>query len=119
MNFIRRCRTGVPTSMAARSITGSGSQLEVAKTVRAILPDTHPLFVRISSTDWKEGGWTLDDSVKLSEHLRGVGVDLVDASSGGVVPDAKIIARAGFSGPVRGTDPAGSRYFDRSGWAHH
>ncbi len=64
--------------------------LEVAKTVRAILPDKNPLFVRISSTDWKEGGWTLDNSVTLAEHLRGVGVDLVDASSGGVVPDAKV-----------------------------
>jgi 2,4-dienoyl-CoA reductase-like NADH-dependent reductase (Old Yellow Enzyme family) len=64
--------------------------LDVAKTVRAILSDKHALFVRISSTDWKEGGWTLDDSVKLAEHLRGVGVDLIDASSGGVVPDAKI-----------------------------
>ena len=64
--------------------------LDVAKTVRAILPDKNPLFVRISSSDWKEGGWTLDDSVKLAEHLRGAGVDLIDASSGGLVPDAKI-----------------------------
>src|SRR5579863_4780151 len=64
--------------------------LEVAKTVRAILSDKNPLFVRISSTDWKENGWTLDDSVKLAEHLRGIGVDLIDCSSAGLVPDAKI-----------------------------
>jgi 2,4-dienoyl-CoA reductase-like NADH-dependent reductase (Old Yellow Enzyme family) len=73
--------------------------LEVAQTVRAILPDKHPLFVRISSSDWKEGGWTLDDSVKLSEHLRGMGVDLIDASSGGIVPDAKIKIGPAFQVP--------------------
>src|SRR5262249_40576921 len=48
--------------------------VEVAKTMRAILSDNNPLFVRISSTDWKENGWTLDDSVKMAEHLRSVGV---------------------------------------------
>lgn len=73
--------------------------VEVAKTVRAILPDKHPLFVRISSTDWKEGGWTLDDSVRLSAHLRGLGVDLIDASSGGNVPDAKIKLGPAYQAP--------------------
>jgi 2,4-dienoyl-CoA reductase-like NADH-dependent reductase (Old Yellow Enzyme family) len=73
--------------------------LEVAKTVRAILPDKNPLFVRISSTDWKEGGWTLDDSVRLAEHLRGVGVDLIDASSGGLVPNAKIKVGPAYQAP--------------------
>jgi len=61
--------------------------LEVAEAVRGILPDGLPLFVRISSTDWKEGGWTLDDSVKLAEALRNRGVDLIDCHS-----------RSGFGG---------------------
>ena len=73
--------------------------VEVAKTVRAILSDHNPLFVRISSTDWKENGWTLDDSVKLGEHLRGVGVDLIDCSSGGLVPDAKIKVGPAYQAP--------------------
>jgi 2,4-dienoyl-CoA reductase-like NADH-dependent reductase (Old Yellow Enzyme family) len=73
--------------------------LEVAKTVRAILSDENPLFVRISSTDWKENGWTVDDSVKLAEHLRGIGVDLIDCSSAGVVPDAKISIGPAYQAP--------------------
>ena len=73
--------------------------VEVAKTVRAVLSDNNPLFVRISSTDWKEDGWTLDDSVKLAEHLRDLGVDLIDCSSGGLVPDAKIAVGPAYQAP--------------------
>ena len=73
--------------------------VEVTKTVRAILSDKGPLFVRISSTDWKENGWTLDDSVKLAQQLRGIGVDLIDCSSGGVVPDAKINVGPAYQAP--------------------
>jgi 2,4-dienoyl-CoA reductase-like NADH-dependent reductase (Old Yellow Enzyme family) len=73
--------------------------LEVAKTVRAILPDKNPLLVRISSTDWKENGWTLDDSVRLAEHLRSIGVDLIDCSSAGLVPDAKITLGPAYQAP--------------------
>jgi len=73
--------------------------LEVVKTVRAVLSDKNPLFVRISSTDWKENGWTLDDSVKLAEHLRGNGVDLIDCSSAGLVPDAKITLGPAYQAP--------------------
>jgi len=63
--------------------------LEVARAVRAAWPADLPLFVRISATDWKEGGWTLDDSVALAARLKEEGVDLIDCSSGGTVPDAK------------------------------
>jgi 2,4-dienoyl-CoA reductase-like NADH-dependent reductase (Old Yellow Enzyme family) len=73
--------------------------LEVAEAVRGILPDGLPLFVRISSTDWKEGGWTLDDSVKLAEALRNRGVDLIDCSSGGLAPDAKVIVGPAYQVP--------------------
>jgi 2,4-dienoyl-CoA reductase-like NADH-dependent reductase (Old Yellow Enzyme family) len=71
--------------------------LQVAKTLRAIVPG--PLFVRISSTDWKEDGWTLDDSVKLAQQLRGLGVDLIDCSSAGLVPDAKIKIGPAYQAP--------------------
>jgi 2,4-dienoyl-CoA reductase-like NADH-dependent reductase (Old Yellow Enzyme family) len=66
--------------------------LEVTDAVRAVWPERLPLFVRISATDWKEGGWTIDDSVVLAARLRSKGVDLIDCSSGGLAVDAKIPA---------------------------
>jgi 2,4-dienoyl-CoA reductase-like NADH-dependent reductase (Old Yellow Enzyme family) len=73
--------------------------LEVTDAVRTVWPERFPLFVRISCTDWKEGGWTLDDSVALASELRGRKVDLIDCSSGAMVPDAKIPAAPGFQVP--------------------
>ncbi|HEX8710742.1 MAG TPA: NADH:flavin oxidoreductase/NADH oxidase [Terracidiphilus sp.] len=73
--------------------------LEVAEAVRSAWPEHLPLFVRISATDWAEGGWTAEDSVELARRLRGCGVDLVDASSGGMVPNAKIPVAPGFQAP--------------------
>jgi 2,4-dienoyl-CoA reductase-like NADH-dependent reductase (Old Yellow Enzyme family) len=73
--------------------------LEIAQTVRAAWPEHLPLFMRISATDWAEGGWTPDESVKLARQLRDCGVDLVDVSSGGLVPHAKIPAGPGFQVP--------------------
>ena len=70
--------------------------LEVAGAVRAEWPEDLPLLVRISATDWVEGGWNADESVELARMLRGIGVDLVDVSSGGQTPDAKIPAAPGF-----------------------
>ena len=70
--------------------------LEVVDAVRAEWPAHLPLFVRISATDWAEGGWTIDESVQLCRLLREHGVDLVDVSSGGLVPNAKIPAAPGF-----------------------
>ncbi|BFZ59129.1 hypothetical protein YB2330_000132 [Saitoella coloradoensis] len=65
--------------------------LEVAKAVRAVWPENKPLFARLSCSDWvEEGGWTIEDSVKLSELLMKEGVDLIDCSSGGASPDQKI-----------------------------
>jgi 2,4-dienoyl-CoA reductase-like NADH-dependent reductase (Old Yellow Enzyme family) len=57
--------------------------LRVVESVRAVVPDTTPLLVRISATDWVEGGWSVDDSLALARLLREAGVDLVDVSSGG------------------------------------
>jgi 2,4-dienoyl-CoA reductase-like NADH-dependent reductase (Old Yellow Enzyme family) len=70
--------------------------LEVAEAVRREWPEHLPLFVRISATDWAEGGWDIDESVQLAGLLRGRGVDLVDCSSGGLVADAKIPAAPGY-----------------------
>src|ERR1700689_4064000 len=73
--------------------------LELAEAVRDVEPERFPLFVRISATDWKEGGWNLGDSVLLASELRGRNVDLIDCSSGAMVPDAKIPAAPGFQVP--------------------
>ena len=70
--------------------------LEVVDAVRGEWPAHLPLFVRISATDWVEGGWTLDESVALAKLFREHGVDLVDASSGAMVPYAKIPVGPGF-----------------------
>jgi 2,4-dienoyl-CoA reductase-like NADH-dependent reductase (Old Yellow Enzyme family) len=63
---------------------------EVVMQVRVRWPDTLPIIVRISATDWADGGWTLDDSVRLAQRLKGLGVDLVDCSSGGLVTHQQI-----------------------------
>jgi 2,4-dienoyl-CoA reductase-like NADH-dependent reductase (Old Yellow Enzyme family) len=74
--------------------------LEVVDAVRSEWPDDKPLFVRISSTDWMEGGWGLEDSVKLAQLLKAGGkVDLIDCSSGGVDPRQKIEPKPGYQVP--------------------
>jgi 2,4-dienoyl-CoA reductase-like NADH-dependent reductase (Old Yellow Enzyme family) len=73
--------------------------LEVVSAVRGSWPERAPLFVRISSTDWVEGGWTLDESVELAKCLKKSGVDLVDCSSGGNVPPAQIPVGPGYQTP--------------------
>jgi 2,4-dienoyl-CoA reductase-like NADH-dependent reductase (Old Yellow Enzyme family) len=64
--------------------------LEIIEGMRQIMTDDLPLFVRISATDWVEGGWSMDDSVKLAAILKVRGVDLIDCSSGGNSPAQKI-----------------------------
>jgi 2,4-dienoyl-CoA reductase-like NADH-dependent reductase (Old Yellow Enzyme family) len=72
---------------------------EIVSAVRKEWPDNLPLFIRISATDWKEGGWDLDQSVELAKRLKTLGVDLVDCSSAGLAVDQKIIAGPGFQVP--------------------
>ena len=72
---------------------------EVVEAVRSVWPADYPLFVRISSTDWTEGGWTIADSVALAKQLQPLGVDLMDCSSGGVIPGVAIPARPGYQVP--------------------
>jgi 2,4-dienoyl-CoA reductase-like NADH-dependent reductase (Old Yellow Enzyme family) len=62
--------------------------LEVAAAVREVWPAELPLLVRISATDWVEGGWDLAQSIELARRLRAIGVDLIDCSSGGSSPGA-------------------------------
>jgi 2,4-dienoyl-CoA reductase-like NADH-dependent reductase (Old Yellow Enzyme family) len=73
--------------------------LEVAKKVREIIPTEMPLFVRISATDWKDGGWHIEETVKVARELKAVGVDLIDTSTGGLVHDATIPVAPGFQTP--------------------
>jgi 2,4-dienoyl-CoA reductase-like NADH-dependent reductase (Old Yellow Enzyme family) len=73
--------------------------LRVAERLRARLPQDLPLFVRISATDWAEGGWDVEQSVVLATHLQDLGVDLVDVSSGGMLPKARIPVGKGFQVP--------------------
>jgi 2,4-dienoyl-CoA reductase-like NADH-dependent reductase (Old Yellow Enzyme family) len=73
--------------------------LQVAKVVRDVWPKGLPLFVRISASDWAEGGWDLPQSVRFARHLKDLGVDFIDCSSGGLVPYAKIPVGPGFQVP--------------------
>ena len=73
--------------------------LRVARAVREVWPANQPLFVRISATDWADGGWDIDESVRFAQSLREIGVDLVDCSSGGLVPSARIPVGPGYQVP--------------------
>lgn len=73
--------------------------LRVAEKLRTIIPEHLPLFVRISGTDWVDGGWDIEQSVVLCKQLQERGVDLIDVSSGGTVPDAKIPVARGYQVP--------------------
>jgi 2,4-dienoyl-CoA reductase-like NADH-dependent reductase (Old Yellow Enzyme family) len=70
--------------------------LEVAKAIREVWPASLPLFCRVSATDWVDGGWDLKQTIELSKRLKPLGVDLIDASSGGAVPYAKIPVGPGY-----------------------
>ncbi|MDT7688511.1 MAG: hypothetical protein QOE46_1270 [Acidobacteriota bacterium] len=70
--------------------------LMVTGAVREVWPQSLPLFARISATDWVEGGWDIEQSVQLSRWLQQRGVDLIDCSSGGLVPGARIPVAPGY-----------------------
>jgi 2,4-dienoyl-CoA reductase-like NADH-dependent reductase (Old Yellow Enzyme family) len=73
--------------------------LETTREVREAWPANLPLTVRLSCTDWVDGGWDLEQSIELSKRLKSEGVDLIDCSSGGAVPNAKIKAGPGYQVP--------------------
>ncbi|MBX3097515.1 MAG: NADH:flavin oxidoreductase/NADH oxidase [Fimbriimonadaceae bacterium] len=76
--------------------------VRLVSAVRRVWPDSKPLLVRLSVTDWVEGGWTVDDSAMLGKILSPLGVDLIDCSSGGSVPDATIPVGPGYQVPLAG-----------------
>ena len=73
--------------------------LRVSEAVREAWPARLPLFFRVSATDWQDGGWDLPQSVELAKRLKSLGVDLMDVSSGGSVPHAKIPVAPGYQVP--------------------
>ena len=73
--------------------------LEITEAIQSVWPHNLPLIVRISATDWAEGGWNANEAVKLSAILKMKGVDLIDCSSGGLVPDVKIPLGPGYQVP--------------------
>lgn len=73
--------------------------LAVATAVRNAIPDTMPLFVRISATDWADGGWDLEQSIGLSKMLKELGIDLIDCSSGALVSYAQMVVEPNYQVP--------------------
>lgn len=73
--------------------------VEVVRSVRKAIPDSMPLFVRLSCVDYVEGGWTLEDSLHLAIALKEEGCDVIDCSSGGIVEEEKVNAYASFQVP--------------------
>lgn len=73
--------------------------LEAVDAVRAVWPERLPLLVRISATDWVDGGWDIEQSIELARRLKSRGVDLIDCSSGGNVAAAKIPVGPGYQVP--------------------
>jgi 2,4-dienoyl-CoA reductase-like NADH-dependent reductase (Old Yellow Enzyme family) len=69
---------------------------EIIEAVRKVWPERLPLWLRISASDWTEGGWTIEDSIALARQVKPLGVDLIDSSSGGIVPAAKIPLGPGY-----------------------
>ena len=74
--------------------------LEVFDAVRAVWPERKPLGMRLSATDWAEGGWTLEDSVQLARQLKARGCDFVTASSGGTTQEQKLTVGPGYQVPL-------------------
>ena len=73
--------------------------LRVSERIRALVPAELPVFVRISATDWMEGGWDAEQSVVLAQRLKDLGIDLIDVSSGGLTPKARIPVGKGYQVP--------------------
>ena len=76
---------------------------ETFRAMRAVWPEQFPMAVRLSCTDWVEGRWTIEDSIKLSKRLKSDGADFIDCSSGAIVPDAIEPASALIRQGLRGT----------------
>ena len=82
--------------------------LAVCAAVRESWPEHLPVFLRISASDWKEGGWDLDQSIEFCTRAKALGIDLIDVSSGGNVADAKMTIRPGYQVPFARAIRAGA-----------
>jgi len=104
-SFSHPSATGAPINTAIHLKTASGFFVRRSRKCAKCGRKSIPLFVRISSTDWIEGGWTGGDAVALAKKLKPLGVDLIDCSSGGNVPNAKIqsapATRSPFAAQIR------------------
>lgn len=76
--------------------------LRLVSEVRRVWPASKPILMRLSVTDWVEGGWSVEDSIALGLRLAPLGVDLIDCSSGGTTPDAPIPVGPGYQVPLAG-----------------
>lgn len=74
--------------------------LEVIDATREVWPERLPLFLRLSATEWSEGGWTLEETIRLSAIVKSRGIDLIDCSSGGNIPGIKIPIGPGYQTPL-------------------
>ena len=93
--------------------------LEVFDAIRAAFPADKPVGIKVSATDWVEGGWDLAQTIEFARELKKRGVDWIDASSGGVSPLQKIPLSPRLSGAVRGGDQAGNRRHHDGGRPDH
>jgi len=82
--------------------------LEITRAIRGVLPADMPLLLRLSATDWVEGGWNVEESVALLKLLKGEGVDFADVSSGGLIPGVKIAIGPGYQVPLSAQVKRGS-----------
>jgi len=73
--------------------------VEVVNAVRSVWPERLPLFLRISATDWAENGWDIDQSIELARLIHPLGIDMIDCSSGAIIPHVKIPVKPGFQVP--------------------
>src|ERR1039457_461591 len=101
--FVRRLRSSNNLTANSSQLTSRLNRmrltLEVADPVRKFWPQHLPVFTRISASDWSEGGWDIQQSIELSKKLKSIGIDLMDVSSGGLVPYAKIPDGPGYQVP--------------------
>jgi 2,4-dienoyl-CoA reductase-like NADH-dependent reductase (Old Yellow Enzyme family) len=93
--------------------------LEVVDAIRRVWPERLPLFARISATDWIDGGWDVEQSIALARLLGPRGVDLLDCSSGGGVPNVRIPLGPAYQTPFAEQIRPGDRYADRRRGPHH
>jgi anthraniloyl-CoA monooxygenase len=104
-SFISPLTNSAPTNTAARSRTACAFPLEVFRAMRKAWPDEKPMSVRISATDWADGGLTGDDAVEVARAFAEAGCDLIDVSTGQTTPDAEPILRPHVPDAVLRPDP--------------